>query len=68
MIDQVEDGYHSQPLRIYFEEHQQADLEFDLKPVSWEIFFTEMQNRELAFAYEDGGQDPYYYEFVPANA
>jgi hypothetical protein len=67
LVDQVEDGYNSQPLRIHFAEQNNED-DFELKPVSWEVFFTEMQNRELALAYEEGGDDPYFYEFVPANA
>ena len=67
MVDQVEDGYNSQPLRIHFDEVDNDD-DFDINPVSWEVFFTEMRNRELAFAYEEDGDDPYFYEFVPANA
>ena len=67
MVDQVEDGYHSQPLRIHFN-GRDTDVTFDLKPVSWDIFFTEMDNRELALTYEEGGDDPYFYEFVPHNA
>ena len=67
MVDQVEDGYNSQPLRIHFDEVDNDD-NFDINPVSWEVFFTEMRNRELAFAYEEDGDDPYFYELVPANA
>ncbi|THH40628.1 hypothetical protein [Neolewinella litorea] len=66
MVDQVADGYSSQPLRIHFDEHDNEDT-FDLNPVSWEVFFAEMRNRELALAFEEDGDDPYYYEFVPAN-
>ncbi|WP_420459344.1 hypothetical protein [Neolewinella sp.] len=67
MVDQVEDGYNSQPLRFHFDEVDNTDS-FDINPVSWKVFFTEMQNRELALAYEEDGDDPYYYEFVPAHA
>ncbi|WP_116126610.1 hypothetical protein [Lewinella sp. IMCC34183] len=67
MVDQVADGYNSQPLRIHFDEVDNEDS-FDVNPVSWEVFFTEMQNRELALAYEEDGDDLYYYEFVPANS
>ena len=67
MVDQTLDGYNSQPLRIHFDEVDNQD-DFDINPVSWEVFFTQMRNRELAFAYEEDGDDPYFYEFVPANA
>ena len=68
MVDQVQDGYHSQPLRFHFLEQDNDDDFLDIKPVTWDVFFVEMQNRELALAYEEDGDDPYYYEFVPANA
>ena len=67
LIDQNVEGYSSQPLRIHFDEKNNED-DFDLQPVSWEAFFVEMKNRELALAYEEDGDDPYFYEFVPANA
>ncbi|MGB3547497.1 MAG: hypothetical protein WBA17_11015 [Saprospiraceae bacterium] len=66
LVDQVLDGYHSQPLRIYFEEQTSA-TDFDLKPVDWKVFFVEMRNRDLAFAYEENGDDNFFYEFVPAG-
>lgn len=67
MVDQKQDGYNSQPLRFQFKDHDNQG-DFDLKPVTWKVFFTQMDNRELALAYEEDGDDPYFYEFVPHNA
>lgn len=63
VVDQVEEGYNSDPLRIYFEKQSTENL-FALKPIDWETFFTIMDNRGLAFAYRPEGENEYYYEFV----
>lgn len=64
VVDQAEEGYNSDPLRIYFERQSTENL-FSLKPIDWKTFFTIMDNRRLAFAYRPGGDNEYYYEFVP---
>lgn len=67
VIEQKEDGFHPQPLEIYFNQDN-TDVTFDRKQVSWESFFTIMNNRGFAMIYEENGEDPHYHEFVPEGA
>jgi hypothetical protein len=67
VVEQKIEGYHAQPLEIYFNQDT-TDVTFERKQVTWEVFFTIMNNRNFAMVYEENGDDPHYHEFVQEGA
>lgn len=66
IVEQSTEGYHPQPLEIYFNDAPTANT-FSRKQIAWDDFFKIMQSRDLAFVYEENGNDPRFHEFVPKN-
>lgn len=67
VVEQKKEGYHAQPLEIYFNQDA-TNVTFERKQVTWEAFFTIMDNRGFAMVYEENGEDPHYHEFVREGA
>lgn len=67
VVEQKKEGYHAQPLEIYFNQDT-TNVTFERKQVTWEAFFTIMDNRGFAMVYEENGEDPHFHEFVQEGA